>query len=55
MTTRPRIAVVTDDAAAAEYLGHEVTLVEGAREAFKVTDPFDLVVAESLVAQGLLP
>lgn len=47
--------IVTDDAAAAEYLGHEVTLVEGAREAFKVTDPFDLVVAESLVAQGLLP
>lgn len=47
--------VVTDDAAAAEYLGHEVTLVEGSRDAFKVTEPFDLVVAEALVARGQLP
>ncbi|WP_232550029.1 2-C-methyl-D-erythritol 4-phosphate cytidylyltransferase [Propioniciclava soli] len=46
--------LVTDDAAAAEYLGHEVTLVAGAREAFKVTDPFDLVIAEALVARGQL-
>ena len=46
--------VVTDDAAAAEYLGHEVTLVEGSREAFKVTEPFDLVIAETLDARGKL-
>ncbi|MFP5417494.1 MAG: 2-C-methyl-D-erythritol 4-phosphate cytidylyltransferase [Actinomycetes bacterium] len=42
--------IVTDDAAAAEYVGYPITLVEGAREAFKVTDPFDLVVARALVA-----
>lgn len=46
--------VVTDDAAAAELLGHAVTLVEGSRDAFKVTEPFDLAVAEALVARGAL-
>lgn len=39
---------VTDDAAAAEYIGCTVDLVEGDRAAFKVTDPFDLLVAETL-------
>ena len=43
---------VTDDAAAAEYIGCEVTLVEGSRDAFKVTEPFDLVVAEAIAARG---
>ena len=43
---------VTDDAAAAEYIGCEVTLVEGSRDAFKVTEPLDLVVAEAIVARG---
>lgn len=42
---------VTDDAAACEAAGHEVTLVEGAREAMKVTEPFDLIVAAALLAQ----
>lgn len=42
--------VVTDDASVCEYAGYEVTLVDGAREAFKVTTPFDLVVAEALAA-----
>ncbi len=42
---------VTDDAAACEYAGHPVTLVPGAREAFKVTEPFDLRVAEALVEE----
>lgn len=41
---------VTDDAAAVEYLGLDVVLVEGAREAFKVTEPFDLAIAEALAA-----
>lgn len=41
--------VVTDDAAAVEYVHHHVTLVEGDRAAFKVTDPFDLFIAEALV------
>ncbi len=42
--------IVTDDAAAAEYLGGVVALVEGSRRSFKVTDPFDLLVAEALAA-----
>ena len=42
--------VVTDDAAAAEYLGSVVAFVEGSRRSFKVTDPFDLLVAEALAA-----
>ncbi|GAB3622859.1 2-C-methyl-D-erythritol 4-phosphate cytidylyltransferase [Mariniluteicoccus endophyticus] len=42
--------VVTDDAAACEALGHRVHLVPGSRHAMKVTEPFDLVVAEALVA-----
>lgn len=44
--------IVTDDAAAAEYLGCDVTLVEGSRHAFKVTEPFDLLVAEAYAASG---
>lgn len=43
--------LVTDDAAAAEYLGHAITLVEGDRRAFKVTEPLDLVLAAA-VADG---
>lgn len=39
---------VTDDAAACEFAGHEVTLVEGDREAIKVTEPLDLLVAEAI-------
>jgi 2-C-methyl-D-erythritol 4-phosphate cytidylyltransferase len=39
---------VTDDAAACEYAGHDVTLVEGARESMKVTEPLDLVLAEAI-------
>ncbi|HHU40502.1 MAG TPA: 2-C-methyl-D-erythritol 4-phosphate cytidylyltransferase [Propionibacterium sp.] len=43
---------VTDDAAAVEFSGRQVTLVEGSRDAFKVTEPLDLLLAEALVAQG---
>lgn len=42
---------VTDDAAALEALGQPVTLVPGAREAMKVTEPFDLRVAELLAEE----
>ena len=41
---------VTDDAAAAEYLGHTIVLVEGDRRGFKVTEPLDLVLAQALAA-----
>lgn len=42
--------VITDDAAACEYAGHVVTLVEGHSEALKVTSPLDLVLAEAIAA-----
>ena len=42
----------TDDAALIEAAGGRVEIVEGAREAFKITDAWDLAVAESVVARG---
>jgi 2-C-methyl-D-erythritol 4-phosphate cytidylyltransferase len=46
----PDDAVVTDDAALVERTGVAVTVVDGAPEAFKVTTPLDLLLAEALVA-----
>ena len=43
--------VVTDDAAAVEALGLPLALEAGDRRAFKVTDPFDLLVAEALLSE----
>lgn len=40
---------LTDDASACEALGVAITLVPGHREALKITEPFDLVVAEAIV------
>ncbi|MFZ0530916.1 MAG: 2-C-methyl-D-erythritol 4-phosphate cytidylyltransferase [Propionicimonas sp.] len=40
---------VTDDATVIETLGEQVVLVEGAREALKVTEPLDLVFADALL------
>lgn len=40
---------VTDDASVCELLGHAVTLVPGDRNAFKITEPIDLVLARALV------
>ena len=42
----------TDDATLAERAGHAVALVPGSPEAFKVTRPLDLLLAESLVTAG---
>lgn len=39
----------TDDASVVESLGHAVTLVAGNRENIKLTTPFDLMIAETLV------
>ena len=44
----------TDDAAVCETAGHATALVRGSRDALKVTEPFDLVIAETLVARGKL-
>lgn len=41
--------VVTDDAACCEAMGRSVHLVPGAREALKITEPVDLVLAEALL------
>ncbi len=40
----------TDDAALVERLGRTVTTVAGSEQAFKITRPFDLVVAEAVLA-----
>lgn len=42
---------VTDDAGLVERLGEPVTTVPGHAYAFKITTPFDLLIAESLVGQ----
>lgn len=42
---------VTDDAGLVEALGVPVTTIPGAQEAFKVTRPADLVLAEALLAR----
>lgn len=43
-------AALTDDAALVEQLGVQVETVVGSPEAFKVTTPFDLAVAEAALA-----
>lgn len=41
----------TDDAALVEAIGVRIRTVEGSPEAFKVTAPFDLVLADALIAR----
>ena len=41
----------TDDASVVEHWGHTVTLVEGNRENIKITTPFDLQMAEVILAE----
>ena len=41
---------VTDDVAACEAIGVPVTLVAGSREALKITEPFDLIMAQALLS-----
>jgi len=45
------VSAATDDAALVEALGVTVTTVEGSAEALKVTTPFDLEVAEGILAR----
>ena len=40
----------TDDASVVEAYGHPITLVEGNRENIKITTPYDLKIAEALIA-----
>ncbi len=39
----------TDDASVVEAFGHEITLVEGNRENIKITTPYDLRIADTLI------
>jgi 2-C-methyl-D-erythritol 4-phosphate cytidylyltransferase len=39
----------TDDAAVCEACGYEVVLVPGSRESLKITEPYDLFLAEAIV------
>jgi 2-C-methyl-D-erythritol 4-phosphate cytidylyltransferase len=47
---QPYSELFTDDASVVEAYGHAVTLVEGNRENIKITTPFDLAIAEALLA-----
>ena len=40
----------TDDASVVEAYGHPITLVDGNRENIKITTPYDLKIAEALLA-----
>ena len=44
-------ATATDDAGLVEAIGLKVTIVAGSEEAFKVTRPIDLLLAEALLAR----
>jgi len=48
---QPYTEAFTDDASVVEALGHPITLVEGNRENIKITTPFDLCIAEALLAK----
>jgi 2-C-methyl-D-erythritol 4-phosphate cytidylyltransferase len=50
--TGPGGGSLTDDAGLVEAAGVTVQTVAGAPEAFKVTTPFDLLVAEAVLARG---
>lgn len=49
---QPYVPAFTDDASVVEALGHRVTLVKGNRENIKLTTPFDLMIADTLVKNG---
>lgn len=43
----------TDDATVIEAWGHNINLVEGNIENIKITNPFDLLIAEALINDGI--
>ncbi len=42
---------VTDDASVCEYAGYAVTLVSGHRDAMKITEPIDLILARAILRE----
>ena len=47
---QPYSEVFTDDASVMEAFGYPITLVEGNRENIKITTPFDMKIAETLLS-----
>ena len=47
--SQPYSDAFTDDASVVEHLGHGISLVEGNRENIKLTTPFDLQIAPTLI------
>jgi 2-C-methyl-D-erythritol 4-phosphate cytidylyltransferase len=43
----------TDDASVVERYGHRIATVEGNRENIKITSPFDLKIAETIIGNGM--
>ena len=52
---QPYCDAFTDDASVVEAYGQAVTLVDGNRENIKITTPFDLIIAESILAHNSHP
>jgi 2-C-methyl-D-erythritol 4-phosphate cytidylyltransferase len=46
---QPYSEAFTDDASVVEAFGHPVEMVEGNRENIKITTPFDMLIAETLI------
>lgn len=46
---QPYSEAFTDDASVVEAFGHPVAMVDGNRENIKITTPFDLKIAETLI------
>ena len=46
---QPFTPMFTDDASVVEALGEKIALVEGNRENIKITNPFDLKIAEAIL------
>lgn len=49
----PEQPYFTDDASVVEYRGYPIHTVEGNRENIKITTPFDLLIAETLIGKKL--
>lgn len=46
---QPYSETFTDDASVIEHIGHSITMIEGNRENIKITTPFDLAIAKSIL------
>lgn len=49
---QPYSSLFTDDASVAENSGSKIHMVDGNRENIKITEPFDLIIAEAFLNKG---